>query len=432
MKLIDRLRKLGILRFGAEAAVHHANHGVLIVAVCCVSCGLAFAGPAVSEKQALAELKAIGGVLVHYDQRAPENPVVLVDFTNHAQFKEAWLSNLGAFPRLSGLGLGGTSLGDAGLRHLRGLTSLETLSLAQTKVTDEGLAELLTLKRLRRLDLRGTQVTAVGVAALRKYLPDLEVEHGAAPEAEPRPEVPPPSTISLARIVELRRQAAALSEPVEGQAEPQGWSKSRVDPGRLVEIFRPLRVRKGLVLRSYVFRDEGNGNGVVWAMPEDAEFPSPQDCPALESHMLKAPKPSEALDDAMEAIEGDGSPWSYMAASLLRRELLEFGALWHGCNWRTHFVLGDDPWKAEPPNDGDSPMERPASKAQQWKWLAPRPTQWGPQVRVENDRVSVVFYTYSGLHKEAIFRHTDTYRAGKYRPKIEQKRIGEGPSGYAF
>lgn len=411
----------------------------MFAAVYWASCGLAVAGPAVSEQQALAELKAIGGVLVHHDERPPERPVVLVDFTNHPQFKEEWLSNLAAFPRLSGLGLGGTALGDAGLRHLRGLTSLETLSLAQTKVTDEGLAELLKLKRLRRLDLRGTQVTAAGVAALRKYLPDLEVDHGAASgnspgtrATEPRPEGREPVSIPVARIAQLRQQAAELSEPIEGQPEPQGWTKSRVDPGRLVEIFKPLRVRKGYVLRAYVFREEGNGNGVVWAMPNDAEFPTPQDCPTLESHMLKAPKPSEALDDAMEAIEGDGSPWSYMAASLLRRELLEFGALWHGCNWRTHFVLGEDPLLAGPPKDGDSPMERPASSAQQWKWLEPRPEQWGPQVRVENDRVSVVFYTYSGLDKEAIFRHTDTYRAGKYRPKIEQKRIGEGPSGYAF
>jgi hypothetical protein len=399
----------------------------MLAAACAVSCGWVLAEAAAGEKQAVAELKAIGGVLLHYDERDPDRPVVMVDFTNHPQFKEQWLAHVAAFPRLRGLGLGGTGIGDSGLRRLRGFGSLETLSLAGTQVTDEGLVALLPLKRLRQLDVRDTPVTAAGVAALRKYLPDLEVDHagGARPEADQAVNIP------LEKIRDLCRAAAKLSEPVEGQSEPQGWSKSRVDPARLVEIFKPLRVRKGFVLRAYVFREEANGNGVVWAMPEEAEFPAPQDCPALESHMLKAPKPSEALDDAMEAIEGDGSAWSYMAASLLRRELLEFGALWHGCNWRTHVVLGDDPWKAGQATESD-PTERPASGAEQWKWFEPRPTQWSPQVRVEGDRVSVVFYTYSGLGKEAVYRHTDTYRAGKYRPKIQQKRLGEGPSGYAF
>ena len=167
-------------------------------------------------------------------------------------------------------------------------------------------------------------------------------------------------------------------------------------------------------------------------MPEDADFPAPMDCPALENHLLKAPKPWDALDDPMEAIEGDGSAWSYLAASLLRRELREFGAMWHGGNWATHFLLDDDPWKNGAPSDDASPLERPTSKADQWKWLGPRPTQWGPQVRMDNDQVTVTFHTYSGLEKQAIYRHTDTYRAGKYRAKVEQEKIAEGPEGYLF
>jgi hypothetical protein len=241
-----------------------------------------------------------------------------------------------------------------------------------------------------------------------------------------------PVALSVARIKELRRKATELSQPVDGRKDPPGWSKSRVDPAKLVEIFKPLRLRKGYVLRAYIFREEGNGSGVVWAMPEDAEFPAPEDCPALENHMLKAPKPSEALDDVMEAIEGDGSPESYLAASLLRRELREFGAMWHGCNWSTHVVLDQDPWKAGPPREEDSPLDRPTSDPREWKWPEPKPTQWSPRVQVEKDRVTVTFHTYSGLGKESIFRHTDTYRPGKYRPKMAQKLIGEGPAGFAF
>ena len=105
------------------------------------------------------------------------------------------------------------------------------------------------------------------------------------------------------------------------------------------------------------------------AMPFDAEFPEPKDCPTLESHLLKAPKPSEALDDVMEAIEGDGTPWSYLAASLLRRELSDFGAAWHGVHWSLHFVLDEDPWMADPPKPDDPPLDRPTTKAVEWTWL---------------------------------------------------------------
>ena len=72
-------------------------------------------------EQALAELKQIGGVLVHYDDRQPERPVIAVDFANHPGFQEAWLKYLAAFPRLSTLGLSGIPLTDEGLRHVRAL-----------------------------------------------------------------------------------------------------------------------------------------------------------------------------------------------------------------------------------------------------------------------------------------------------------------------
>lgn len=138
-------------------------------------------------------------------------------------------------------------------------------------------------------------------------------------------------TFTAARVREVRQQAAKATEVPDDT--PEGWSKSRVNPNKLIAVFKPLALRNGMVLRAYVFREEGNGNGVVWAMTSTAEFPEPKDCPTLDNHLLKAPKPADALDDAMEAIEGDKSPWSYLAASLLRRELSSFAARWHGVRW---------------------------------------------------------------------------------------------------
>ncbi len=401
-----------------------------------------------AEQEAIDQLKRLGGVLIHYNDRLPQQPVILVDFTNHQGFKDDWLKPLAALPHLTGLGISGTSITDEGLRQVKRLRALHTLTLAETGVTDEGLAELMGLKSLRTLDVRGTGVTAAGVTVLRRFLPELEVSFGPMPgggdsagqpgagkseSAPPGPAADKAPMPSIARIKELREKAQELTFPDEdAPAEPEGWSKSRYDPNRLMDLFTPLRLKKGFVLRAYLFREEGNGNGVVWAMPEGAEFPEPKDCPALEQHLLKAPKPWDALDDPMAAVEGDDSEWSYLAASLLRRELSEFGALWHGVNWGVHALLEDDPWKAGPPPDDADPLQSPHTPLRQWTWYQPRPAHWAPRVEMTPDRVTVTFHTYCPLHKEAVYRHTDTYRRGGYRAKVEQVRLADADGGIAF
>lgn len=127
--------------------------------------------------------------------------------------------------------------------------------------------------------------------------------------------------------------------------ERDGWTKSAVNPNTLLRCFPALRLKNGFVLRAYVYRDgSGNGNGVVWAMPANTCFPEPERCPRVEDAWLAPPKPPGALENYMAAVEGDGAPWSYLSASILARELREFGALWHGCSWSTHAILGSDPW----------------------------------------------------------------------------------------
>ena len=36
---------------------------------------------------------------------------------------------------------------------------------------------------------------------------------------------------------------------------------------------------------------------------------------------------------------GTSAAWAYMCASILARELAEFGAMWHGCDWDTHTIV---------------------------------------------------------------------------------------------
>jgi hypothetical protein len=80
-------------------------------------------------------------------------------------------------PELSQLHLvGGTKVTDAGLEHLKGWNSIEWLRLDGPTFTDGGLQHLAGLKNLNLLQLYKTRVTADGVAALRKALPDCNIQ----------------------------------------------------------------------------------------------------------------------------------------------------------------------------------------------------------------------------------------------------------------
>ena len=81
----------------------------------------------------------------------------------------------------------------------------------------------------------------------------------------------------------------------------------------------------GFALHAYDYREGSNGNGIIWAVPADARLVAPGECPRLEDTWLQPPRPPGGVR-LMQAIEGDGSPWSYLSASILRREAAEFGA----------------------------------------------------------------------------------------------------------
>jgi len=257
---------------------------------------------------------------------------------------------------------------------------------------------------------------------------------GAAPLA-----VATEKTFTAEEISIWRKKLADLAQLPE--KTPNGWSKSLVDPARLLTVFPKLRMREGFVLRAYVFKDDANSNGFVWALPADGDFPAAEDCPRIESHFLKPPKPFDALDDSMEAVAGDDSPESYLQATLLRRALKEFGAGWHGVKWGMNRVLDADAWKKTANAEDDPMATQPTSEPSQWKWRAAQPHSWAPEVRMDSTKAVVTFFSYTALYeegadgeieKERIIHHTETYRRGKYRPLISEVKIAEGPNSIAF
>lgn len=234
------------------------------------------------------------------------------------------------------------------------------------------------------------------------------------------------ATFSITKLNALRRRSSKARQITEEMC-PEGWSKSPLDPAKLVALFTSLRVKPGFVLRAYQFRTGGNGNGVVWALPVEADFPDPDHCLRQSDRLLEPPKPLAALDDVMDVIEGDGTPWSYLSASLLKRELDEFGAMWHGCNWDDYEILGGDPWT---PRKKTYSTESPSTPADQWKWMEPMPQDWRPRVQMDERIVTVTFFTYTGLEQEQITRHTDTFKGGSYKLETDEAVVGTGQGGY--
>ena len=232
-------------------------------------------------------------------------------------------------------------------------------------------------------------------------------------------------TFSRRRVEAIwRRARAARDLPLDG---PEGWSQSNVDPMALLHVFSALRLKPGFILRAYRVRCGGNGNGIVYAMPEQAPFPEPEQCRKDVDHSREPPIPPQALARVMDAVEGDGTPWSFFSASLFAREVSEFGAMWHGESWHAHHIVASDPVSFIKRENA-----RFSSKfeADAWTWEEPLPARWEPAVHEANSSISVVFHTYTALGQQRIVQHMDQYEPTTYEFRTTCRVLAYGPTGY--
>ena len=231
------------------------------------------------------------------------------------------------------------------------------------------------------------------------------------------------TTFPVGEINRLRRRAQAA---VPHTTAPDGWSISPVDPMQLLAAFETLRTRPGFALRAYVYREGLDGNGVVYATPIDEAQPLPEDCPSLDE-FLRPPKPAGALDNVMQAIDGDGSSFSYMSASLLAREMGEFCASWHGIEWGMAKILDRRPPELEKYTGVQ--MSELAEMSSPWMWCGPPPRSWRPQVTQTADGVEVSFCVMNCVGARVITRLTDTYQGRQYTFATTEETIAFGGTG---
>lgn len=135
-------------------------------------------------------------------------------------------------------------------------------------------------------------------------------------------------SFSITRVNSLRRAAGRAREIRDKRSGPwpDGWFASTYDANDLISVFDTLLLKPGFALRAYEFRQDLGGDGIIWAVPADASKPPPDRDSGLFGGLSHPPKPLGAVP-LMLAIEGDRSPWSFLSASILRREAAEFGAV---------------------------------------------------------------------------------------------------------
>ena len=216
-------------------------------------------------------------------------------------------------------------------------------------------------------------------------------------------------------------------------ARESGWRKSDLNPMSLLDYFGSLSLKSGYVLRAYERHCAPNSWGAVWALPSTMPFSDPKP----NGNGMPA-RPDSALENTMDAIEGDGSPYSYLCASLLARELEHFGTLSPDSEWLNCFILGSDPWIDSDPWNGSSGVAHALAgqgftrDRRSWSWSGRQPSAWRPAVFMSQRTVTVIFHAFSGVRRQRIITFEDRYLRGSYSFNRQEKPIANGPNGYAW
>ncbi len=215
----------------------------------------------------------------------------------------------------------------------------------------------------------------------------------------------PPEPVSLDDLSGLFQFGGLIPEEI---VLPTGqWVISAVNPGDAIVKLPGLWLKPGFRLVSFMYREEGTGKGAVFAVPESySTIARLEQAIAKSQDISRPPFPEGASQEVMEAIDGDQSAASFLLASLLRRELKEFGALGKQCDWRYHRVI-----------DAIPPQVK-------WRWQGDPPKDLAPKVKLLPDsQAATEFFTCRIQAPIAIFRHLDQYPAKQYKGSSMDKAI---------
>ncbi|GEM_PF-260574 len=238
-------------------------------------------------------------------------------------------------------------------------------------------------------------------------LPESENHPRSRSSFDDRTEVPAPDSLSdLGDFFNF----GGVDESTHAPNTRGEWFISAANPGGVLLKLPGLKLKPDVRLVSYLHRQPDNGMGVIWAVPEllstTARLEKALDASGDYAH---PPHPEGALPNLMEAVEGDRSPASFMIASLLQRELGEFGRLGKACNWSHHRLIGTIPTQVR------------------WQWKVETPKDLAPKVLLFADgRAAIEFFSCRVVPPVALFQHLDQYTDGHYKARVLDRAIAIG------
>jgi hypothetical protein len=197
------------------------------------------------------------------------------------------------------------------------------------------------------------------------------------------------------------------TEDIANPSSHGSWFVSTVNPAAPLLKLPGLRLRPGFRLVSYLYRADKDGVGLVFAIPEALGTTAQLEKALVGSGgIAQIPKPEGALPHFMQAIEGDRSSTSFVIASVLRRELQEFGTLGQRCSWSRHRLIETVPSQVR------------------WQWRIEQPKNLSPKVKILPDGQAMVeFFTCRVSDGVAIYRHLDQYPTEHYQPNSLDKAL---------
>lgn len=217
------------------------------------------------------------------------------------------------------------------------------------------------------------------------------------------PDLPEPS--SLDALGDLFRIGGFADNSVPAPNSEGRWFISTMDPAAVLYKLPGLSLKPGVRLVTYLQQRPEGGMGVIWALPELMSTTTHLEA-ALEDSGNTPPHPKGALGHVMDGLMGNGSPASYIAASLLVREFKELGRTGSFRRWSQHQLIDRIP------------------PQQSWQWRSKTPQDLSPKVKILGDEsVLVELFSCRMVTPVVLFRHLDQYHRGSYRPKTTDQVI---------
>ncbi len=216
---------------------------------------------------------------------------------------------------------------------------------------------------------------------------------------------------SLASLSNLFRKGGITHDEGSTPNANGRWFISTVDASTALKQLPGIGLKPNHCLVTYLYRirraNTNHGSSATWAMAN--QFSTTANLEAaltIAGDHSKPPYPEGALPNYMTAITGNLTAGSFLIASVLQRELQEFGRCGKFHRWEHHRLIGSVP------------------QQRRWRWRMEQPKSLTPTVhKLPNGKTAVEFYTCRIVPPIGIFRHIDRYPANSYVAKASDQAI---------